>query len=134
MSDIFLNLFIVTADLKTQKKYILSTTESHITIPRLRFGLFNKNHLKSQLSEYIRNIIPMNILGILPQVISLHSTVLASTYKKLNLYDDSSIECIYGCLVDHINPSQPDYYWIEFMYEIPNDYSANIFEVCQYLQ
>lgn len=134
--DIYLNLFIVSVDLKTTKKYILSCCDKDIVIPRITLQQFNKTKLKHDLSEYIRNIVPMNILGVIPQIINLHSQLLANTYKKLNKHnvEDSNIESVYGCLVDHINPSNTNYFWTEFAYEIPNDYSANIFEVCQYLQ
>lgn len=130
-----LNLFIVSVDLKTAKKYILSTCKDDICIPQIPISSFDKNKLKIDLSEYIRNIIPMHILGVLPQIISLHSPNLAAIYKKLrpSEYNDENIECIYGCLVDYILPAKEDFYWIEFNYHIPNDYSSNIFEVCQNL-
>lgn len=141
MYNIYINLFILTVDLKSQKKYILSQEEKDINIPRIALNSINKSKIKYELSEYIRNIIPMNILGVLPQVINLHSQTLANTYKKLDLYsysleenNESNIESIYGCLVDYINPSNSNFHWIEFAYEIPNNYSANIFEVCQYLR
>jgi hypothetical protein len=138
MYNIYLNLFIITVDLQSTKKYILSKQEKDISIPRLPLENFNKSKVKIQLSEYIRNIVPMNILGIMPQIISMHSQILEDTYKGIKLYADqdydSNIECVYGCLVDYIKPVSADYHWIEFSYEIPNSYSANIFEVCQYLQ
>jgi len=136
MYNIHINLIIVTVDLKTTKKYILSKKSDDIVIPRISIDTLNRGKLKLELSEYIRSIIPMNILGIIPQIISLHSQLLTNTYKKLNLYnlEETNIESVYGCLVDHITPIKSDYHWVEFSYNIPNDYSSNIFEVCQYLQ
>ena len=130
-----LNLFIVSVNLKKEKRYILSTCKDEICIPQVPMESLDKDKLKIDLSEYIRRIIPMHILGIIPQVITLHSPNLSAAYKKKNpeQYDPSNIECIYGCLVDHINPAKEDFFWIEFSYHIPNDYSSNIFEVCQNL-
>lgn len=137
MYNIYINLFIVTVDLKTEKRYILSSNKDQFTIPRFTIDKFNIYRLNSCLAEFIRNIVPMHILGVLPQVISIHSPILANTYKKLELYENNQnndLETIYGCLVDHIPLADTSYHWVEFSYEIPNDYSANIFEVCQYLR
>jgi hypothetical protein len=134
MNDLYLNLIIVSVDLKTEKRYVLSKCKEDICIPQLNLKDIDKNRLKIILSEYIRSIIPMHILGILPQIITLHSPNLASVYKKLNKeFDSTDIQVVYGCLTDYISPNKEDFYWVEFNYEIPNDYSSNIFEVCQTL-
>jgi hypothetical protein len=135
MSKIYLNLFIISVDIKTEKKYILSKCNNEICIPQISLDDLNKNKIKNSLSEYIRSIIPMHTLGILPQIITLHSSNLANAYKKLNKdFNDTDIQTVYGCLVDPIPPVKDDFYWIEFNYELPNDYSSNIFEVCQNLK
>lgn len=130
-----LNLFIISVDIKKERRYILSTCEEEICIPQILMSSLDKNKLKIDLSEYIRNIIPMHILGIVPQIITLHSPNLSTVYKKLNpeRYNTNLVECIYGCLVDYIKPAKDNFYWIEFNYHIPNSYSSNIFEVCQNL-
>lgn len=135
MNNIYLNLFIVSVNIKTEKRYILSTCEDNICIPQIPLSDLNKDKIKIVLSEYIRSIIPMHILGILPQIISLHSPNLTNTYKKQgkkNHADD--IQSVYGCLTDHIPPAKEGFFWIEFNYELPNDFSSNIFEVCQNLR
>lgn len=135
MNNIYLNLFIVSVDIKTEKRYILSTCENDICIPQIPLKDISKDRIKIVLSEYIRSIIPMHILGILPQIISLHSTNLTHTYKKQGkIIDDNDIQCIYGCLTDHITPAKEGFFWVEFNYELPNDFSSNIFEVCQNLR
>lgn len=137
MFDIAINLFIISVDTKANKKYILSQDKDSISIPRLNMKDLDKDKIKPHLTEYIRNIVPMHILGIIPQIISLHSSSLATTYKKLSLikenYSESQIESVYGCLTDYIPTASENFHWIEFRYEVPNDYSANIFEVCQNL-
>lgn len=135
MYNIKINLFIISVDLKTGKRYLLSESDQDISIPRLDFGNLPKDKLKPALVDYIRNIVPMHIFAIIPQIISLHSASLAKVYKSLNTdeYKESDIECVYGCLTDHIPPASDKFHWIEFNYEIPNDYSAPIFEVCQNL-
>lgn len=121
--------------MRTEKKYILSTCENDICIPQMLLTNDNKDKLKILLSEYIRSIIPMHILGIIPQVISLHSSSLASTYQKKNINNNlDDIQSVYGCLTDYIAPAKEGFFWIEFNFELPNDYSANIFEVCQNLR
>lgn len=135
MNNIYVNLFIVSVDVKTEKKFILSSCENDICIPQILLTDENKNNLKTILSEYIRSIIPMHILGVIPQIINLHSSALAATYKKKNLNtNDSDIQSVYGCLTDYLKPAQEGFYWTEFNFELPNDYSANIFEVCQNLR
>jgi hypothetical protein len=135
MNDIYLNMFIISVDIKTEKQYILSECPDEICIPQILLDNTNKHRIKNFLAEYIRSIIPMHILAILPQIITMHSTNLANIYKKLNKpYDDSDLQTVYGCLTDPLNPVKDGFYWIEFNYEFPNDYSSNIFEVCQYLK
>lgn len=135
MSNIYINLFIISVDIRTEKRYVLSTCENEICIPQILLDNINKNRIKNFLSEYIRSIIPMHILAILPQIITLHSLNLANVYKKINKnFDDSDVQVVYGCLTDPLPPSKEGFHWIEFNYELPNDYSSNIFEVCQNLQ
>jgi hypothetical protein len=136
MYNVYINLFVVSVNLQSRKKYILSKNSNEIEIPRILCKSDFKPKIKPYLSEFIRNIVPMNILGIIPQIITLHSQMLSNTYNRTKLYDSvpEDIECVYGCLVDNIDIVDKNYHWIEFSYEIPNDYSANIFEVCQYLQ
>lgn len=135
MYNIFLNLFIVSVDIKTEKRYILSTCEQNICIPQIELKDLNKDRLKIVLSEYIRSIIPMHILGILPQIISLHSPNLVSAYKKIGkIIEDNDLQSVYGCLTDYITPAKDGFFWVEFNYELPNDFSSNIFEVCQNLR
>lgn len=135
MNNLYINLFIISVDIKTEKKYILSQCAEEICIPQILLDNTNKQRIKNFLAEYIRSIIPMHILAILPQVITLHSSNLTNVYKKLNKpYDESDVHSIYGCLTDPLEPVKEGYYWIEFNYELPNDYSSNIFEVCQNLK
>lgn len=135
MNNLYINLFIISVDIKTEKKYILSECSEQICIPQILLDNANKQRIKNFLTEYIRSIIPMHTLAILPQIITLHSSNLVNVYKKLNKeFTDSDIQTIYGCLTDPIEPVKEGYYWIEFNYELPNDYSSNIFEVCQNLK
>lgn len=135
MYNINLNLFIVSVDIKTEKRYILSTCKDDICIPQIPLPVLSKDRIKIFLSEYIRCIIPMHILGISPQIISLHSSNLVNTYKKRGLeINENDIQTIYGCLTDYIQPVKEDFFWVEFNYQLPNDYSSNIFEVCQSLR
>lgn len=135
MHKIYLNLFIVTVDIHTEKKYILSSDKQYIRPIVIELNQENKHRIKSHLSNFIREIIPMNIMGIIPQIISLHSDILVNSYKKINIdTDENGVYVVYGCLVDYLKPIKDDYHWLEFAFEIPNDFSPNIFEVCQYLQ
>ena len=135
MHNIYLNLFIVSVDMKTEKKYILSADSTDIRPIKIILDQNNKHKIKAYLANFIRDIIPMNIMGIIPQIITLHSDILYDSYKKAGVdVDPDGVYTIYGCLVDNIRPIQDNYYWLEFMFDIPNDFSPNIFEVCQYLQ
>lgn len=121
--------------MNTEKKYILSTESNNIRPISIKLDKENRYKIKSYLANFIRDIIPMNIMGILPQIINLHSDILMSAYKKAELpIDDNGVYVVYGCLVDHLSPIKDNYHWLEFAYEIPNDFSPNIFEVCQNLQ
>lgn len=135
MNNIHINLFVISVDIRSEKRYILSECENEICIPQILLDNTNKVKIKNFLAEYIRSIIPMHILAILPQIISLHSSNLSNVYKKLNKeFDESDVQVIYGCLTDPLKPAKEGFYWIEFNYELPNDYSSSIFEVCQNLQ
>lgn len=135
MYNIYLNLFIVSVDMNTEKKYILSTDPKSIRPLVIDLNNEIKYKVKSYLANFIRDIIPMNIMGILPQIINLHSDMLTSSYKKANLpIDENGVYVVYGCLVDHLRPIKDQYHWLEFAFEIPNDFSPNIFEVCQNIQ
>lgn len=121
--------------MKTEKKYILSADSTDIRPIKIILDQNNKHKIKAYLANFIRDIIPMNIMGIIPQIITLHSDILYDSYKKAGVaVDPDGVYTIYGCLVDNIRPIQDNYYWLEFMFDIPNDFSPNIFEVCQYLQ
>jgi hypothetical protein len=135
MYNIYLNLFIVSVDMHTEKKYILSSSADSIKPILIQLNNDNRYKIKSYLANFIRNIIPMNIMGILPQIINLHSEILVNSYKKSGAeIDNNGIYTVYGCLVDYMKPVDSNYHWLEFVFEIPNDFSPNIFEVCQYLQ
>lgn len=135
MYNIYLNLFVVSVDMNTEKKYILSTESNNIRPINIVLNKENKYKIKSYLANFIRDIIPMNIMGILPQIITLHSDILIASYKKAEMpIDENGVYVVYGCLVDHLKPIKENYHWLEFAFEIPNDFSPNIFEVCQYLQ
>ena len=135
MYNIYLTLFIVSVDMNTEKKYVLSTQKDNIRPVVIKLDNSMIHRTKANLANFIREIIPMNIVGILPQIISLHSDILVNSYKKAELpVDDAGVYAVYGCLVDHLEPIKEGYHWLEFAFEIPNDFSPNIFEVCQYLQ
>lgn len=119
----------------TEKKYILSTEPNNIRPVIIGLNTENRYKIKSYLANFIRNIIPMNIMGIIPQIINLHSDILLSSYKKAGMtIDENGVYVVYGCLVDHLKPIKDGFHWLEFAFEIPNDFSPNIFEVCQNLQ
>jgi len=133
--NIYVNLFIVSVDMNTEKKYILSTEPDNIRPVVIDLNNENRFRIKSYLANFIRSIIPMNIMGIIPQIINLHSDILLSSYKKAGLtIDENGVYVVYGCLVDNLKPIDENYHWLEFAFEIPNDFSPNIFEVCQNLQ
>jgi hypothetical protein len=133
--NIYLTLFVVSVDMNTEKKYVLSTDSTDIRPIIIKLNNDNKHRIKANLANFIRDIIPMNIMGILPQIINLHSDILVNSYKKANLpIDEDGVYVVYGCLVDNLSPIKDGYHWLEFAYEIPNDFSPNIFEVCQHLQ
>lgn len=135
MYNIYLNLFIISVDMHTEKKYILSPEPDNITPVVIGLNAENRYKIKSYLANFIREIIPMNIMGIIPQIINLHSDILLSSYKKAGVSaDENGVYVVYGCLVDHLKPIKENYHWLEFAFEIPNDFSPNIFEVCQNLQ
>lgn len=134
MYNIQIHLIVVCADLNTGKKYILSSKKDEILPLTMTLNKDNINHLEEKMSEYIRNIVPIHTLSVRPQIISLNSKHIVSSYKRANenLLEDA-IHPVYGILAEYIPLIDDNFHWVEFHYEIENNFSLAIFEVCQSL-
>lgn len=134
MYNIKIHLFVVCADVETGRKYILSQEKDDILPPVLELDDNLRKKIKENISEYVRNIVPVHTLAVNAQIISIDSPFIPVAYSKKNrTLEQNDVNTVCGILAEYIPLINDDFHWIEFNYEIPNNFSPNIFEVCQSL-
>lgn len=132
--NVILHLIIVCVDVRSGRKYIISKKEKDILPPYLILDEDNRKNLKEHISTFVRHIVPIHTLAVMPQIISLDSPTMAASYKRANVeLPENSINSVYGVLAEHIPLIDDNFHWVEFSYEIENNFSLSIFEVCQSL-
>lgn len=123
--NIKIYLVILATEIKRDKQYILSLSEDDIQIPYTYLDSNVLNNLDEFITKSVQSFVFTNEIELMPQLISLHNTIIENTPGQIN--------CVYGFVInktDNINNS----YWIEYDYFTPNKYSNLIFETTQKLK
>lgn len=132
--SIQIHIIVVCADIETGRKYIISKNKDEILPPYITLDDNNRKNLKENISEYVRHIVPIHTLAAMPQLVNLDSYNIVSSYSRANLeLPEDSIHSVYGVLAEYIPLIDDNFHWVEFSYEIENNFSLAIFEVCQSL-
>lgn len=124
--EVKINLVVLSTDLPTNKKYILSLSPDEIILPTLSPSKKDTININKYVIDYLQSLkVSSHNIILVPQIISLDSKYIDSNMETLNP--------VFGFVVDYF-PNIIDSYWNEFDYTIPNKYSNLIVEVVQKIQ
>jgi hypothetical protein len=124
--EVKINLVVLSTDLPTNKKYILSLSPDEIILPTLSPSKKDTININKYVIDYLQSLkVSSHNIILVPQIISLDSKYIDSNMETLNP--------VFGFVVDYF-PNIVDSYWNEFDYTIPNKYSNLIVEVVQKIQ
>jgi len=120
------NIVVLSVDYQSGKTYILSQTDTKISIPKITITNDNKTTLNKDINNQIMEYLPkVNELELIQQIITHHHTGLDEREDEMNM--------IFGFLVTHV-PSTKDVYWIELDWRKENELNEVLFEVVQRLK
>jgi len=124
--EVKINLVVLSTDLPTNKKYILSLSPDEIILPTLSPSKKDTININKYVIDYLQSLkVSSHNIILVPQIISIDSKYIDSNTETLNP--------VFGFVVDYF-PNIIDSYWNEFDYTIPNKYSNLIVEVVQKIQ
>ncbi len=124
--EVKINLVVLSTDLPTNKKYILSLSPDEIILSILSPSKKDTININKYVIDYLQSLkVSSHNIILVPQIISLDSKYIDSNMETLNP--------VFGFVVDYF-PNIVDSYWNEFDYTIPNKYSNLIVEVVQKIQ
>ncbi|NBX98207.1 hypothetical protein EBQ81_05095 [bacterium] len=124
--EVKINLVVLSTDLPTNKKYILSLSPDEIILPTLSPSKKDTININKYVIDYLQSLkVSSHNIILVPQIISIDSKYIDSNMETLNP--------VFGFVVDYF-PNIIDSYWNEFDYTIPNKYSNLIVEVVQKIQ
>jgi pyruvate formate-lyase activating enzyme-like uncharacterized protein len=120
-------LVLISADIGNAKQYILSTKKSEIEIPHVNLAKDNINNIENFLISYMKDLIFVNDLELIPQIINLNNTSIKT--------EEGTVNIVYGFVTSYTkNINESKVYWCEFNYKDHTKYSDMIAEVVRKLK
>lgn len=116
---------ILSTDIPQNKKYILSLNPNEIVLPSIECTKNNIQDILKTIIEYIKNIIIVSDMEMIPQLISINEVLLPNKNAE-------SLDIIYGFIVS-FSPSLNNSFWIEFDHINTNKFTPLIIKVIQNL-
>lgn len=123
--NVNINCVVLSTDIPQNKKYILSLDRDKIVLPTIQCTTSNIENLSQTITQYLRDIILVSEMEMLPQLISANEPLLPN--KNLE-----SMDIVYGFLVS-FSPNLNNSFWVEFDHITPNAYTPLIIKVIQNL-
>jgi hypothetical protein len=128
MSNLFsitINCVVFSTNINLNKRFVLSLEENTIKLPSFELSTQDLDNIEHKIMDYLKSILFVNDLELLPQLININSKILSKDHSHLNI--------IYGFIVSHTN-SLNNSHWVEFELLQEQTYSPLLFEVMQKLK
>jgi hypothetical protein len=124
MFNVKINCIIFSTNINLNERYILSLDSTKIVFPSFDLSQNHLDNIEYEIIKFLKNLVFVNDLELLPQLININSKVLSEENNTLNI--------IYASIINHtknINNS----YWLTFDILKEQTYSPLIFEAIQKL-
>jgi hypothetical protein len=116
---------VFSTNINLNKRFVLSLEENTIKLPSFELSTQDLDNIEHKIMDYLKSILFVNDLELLPQLININSKILSKDHSHLNI--------IYGFIVSHTN-SLNNSHWVEFELLQEQTYSPLLFEVMQKLK
>lgn len=116
---------VLSTDIPNNKRYVMSLDKDSIKLPHIDCTNENLEKLDSSIIEYLKSLIFVNELEMIPQLVSVNDRFIADK-------EDGVFYVVYGFLLS-FSPNLNNCTWKEFSYLQPNEHSNLIFKVIQNL-
>lgn len=125
--DLQLNCVVFSTNVTLNQRLILSLDKDKIVFPSLTLTpeIIDKG-IDDSLIQFLKQYVFVSDLELLPQLITLNSTVLSNDTKN-------TLNVVYGFIVQHTQ-SINNAFWLEFQLLKEQPYSNLLFEVMQTLR
>lgn len=124
MFNVKINCIIFSTNINLNERYILSLDSTKLVFPSFDLSQSHLDNIEYEIIQFLKNLVFVNDLELLPQLININSKVLSEENNTLNI--------IYASIINHtknINNS----YWLAFDILKEQTYSQLIFETIQKL-
>lgn len=116
---------VLSTDLSKNKKYVLSLDNEAIKLPTLECSNENIAQLDSEVIKYLKDMVCVNELEMLPQIICINDKFIPNMEKD-------TVYIVYGFVLT-LTSSLNNVFWKEFDFLQPNEHSNLILKVVQNL-
>lgn len=123
--DVKINCVVFSTNINMNKRYVLSMDTENIVFPSFDLTPEHLENTEYTIIQFLKNLVLVNDLELLPQLININSKSLSSNTAELNI--------IYGFIVSHTHNIN-NAHWIEFELLKEQKYSPLLFEVMQKLK
>lgn len=123
--DVKINCVVFSTNINMNKRYVLSMDTENIVFPSFDLTLEHLENTEYTIIQFLKNLVLVNDLELLPQLININSKSLSSNTTELNI--------VYGFIVSHTHNIN-NAHWIEFELLKEQKYSPLLFEVMQKLK
>ena len=119
MFNVKINCIIFSTNINLNERYILSLDSTKLVFPSFDLSQSHLDNIEYEIIQFLKNLVFVNDLELLPQLININSKVLSEENNTLNIINHTK----------NINNS----YWLAFDILKEQTYSQLIFETIQKL-